>query len=173
MGTFLFPLTSYPGNLPNILTSDLLQPNLQESRHVYGTCTSVELPGTGRTTPVDKRIVIRSDRYLIVRVIINIDVIREDRRNVKRVKPMQHRQLGTLKKTVDHSEGRAPMPRCPRIRVLPRIFLRYHAPFILPVSAPRATHPHREMSWTWLPPQRRPKRSQTSRERGRCRRLID
>ena len=127
MGTFLFPLTSYPGNLPNILTSDLLQPNLQESRHVYGTCTSVELPGTGRTTPVDKRIVIRSDCYLIVRVIINIDVISEDRRNVKRVKSMQHRQLGTIKKTVDHSEGRAPMPRCPRIRVLPRIFLRYHA----------------------------------------------
>ncbi|KAI0275531.1 hypothetical protein BGY98DRAFT_992072, partial [Russula aff. rugulosa BPL654] len=36
-----------------------------------------------------------------------------------------------------------------------------------------APHPHREMSWMWLPPQRRPKRSQTSRERGRHRTLID
>ncbi|KAI0262989.1 hypothetical protein BGY98DRAFT_1048020, partial [Russula aff. rugulosa BPL654] len=31
----------------------------------------------------------------------------------------------------------------------------------------RAPHPHQEISWMWLPPQRRPKRSQTSRERGR------
>jgi hypothetical protein len=37
----------------------------------------------------------------------------------------------------------------------------------------RAPHPHREMSWMWLPLQRRPKRSQTSRERGRHRTLID
>jgi hypothetical protein len=52
-------------------------------------------------------------------------------------------------------------------------------PTVYPMPRPdgdcrrRATHPHREMSWMWLPPQRRPKRSETSRERGRHRTLID
>ncbi|KAI0280883.1 hypothetical protein BGY98DRAFT_960959 [Russula aff. rugulosa BPL654] len=52
-------------------------------------------------------------------------------------------------------------------------------PTVYPMPRPdgdcrrRAPHPNREMSWMWLPPQRRPKRSQTSRERGRHRTLID
>jgi hypothetical protein len=42
---------------------------------------AVELPGHGRTMPVDKRVIIRSDRYLNVRVIININAL-----EMKRVK---------------------------------------------------------------------------------------
>ena len=51
--------------------------------------TAVELPAGGRTMSADKH-VIRSDLYLDVPVIININAIREDSR---RVKPMQHQQL--------------------------------------------------------------------------------
>ena len=52
-------------------------------------------------------------------------------------------------------------------------------PTVYPMARPdgdcrrRAPHPHREMSWMWLPLQRRPKRSQTLRKRGRHRTLID
>ena len=45
-----------------------------------------------RAWAVDKRVIIRSDRYLNIRLIIDINAIREDRRNVKGVNRMQHRQ---------------------------------------------------------------------------------
>jgi hypothetical protein len=59
---------------------------------------------------VDKRVVIRSDRYLNVRVIININTIREDWRNVKN-ESNQYMHLRQLDYTVN---GRPTPTRRPR-----------------------------------------------------------
>jgi hypothetical protein len=77
---------------------------------------------------VDKCVVIPSDRYL--RPSNNINTIREDWRNVKRVKPMQHRQMdhNSESPTQTDSESKAAAPMAARVSHLA-------ISHILPVSA--------------------------------------